>query len=74
MGKNKKYYKNNYRKNNKNNNEEKKVTYDSLMHAKTITEKKSEPEYDRYLVMKCVAISVVLFAIIIGSFILFVKM
>lgn len=70
MGKNKKYYKHNYK---KNNSHEKKVTYDSLMHANIITENTAEVGYDKFLVMKCIAVSVVLFAIIIGSLILFAK-
>lgn len=80
MEKNKKnYYKNNNKKNyyksnkNINKSENKKVTYDSLMHADTISEVKSEPEYDRVLVMKSIALSIIIFAIIICSLILFRK-
>ena len=73
MGKNKKYYKKNYYKNNQK-KEEKKVTYDSLMHANTISEVKDNNNYDKVLVMKYIAISAVLFAIIIGSLILFRNM
>ncbi len=77
MEKNKKYYKknnykNNYYKNNK--PKEKKVTYDSLMHANTITEKNDEINYNKTQVMRYIAVSVVLMAIIIGSLILFSKM
>ena len=79
MEKNKKNYykKNNHKKNYYQKNskkEEKKVTYDSLMHANTITETKDELSYDKTKVMKCIAVSVVLMAIIIGSLILFSKM
>ena len=77
MEKNKKYYKKNYYKNNnhkKDKPKENKVTYDSLMHANTITETKDELSYDKTKVMKCIAVSVVLMAIIIGSLILFSKM
>ena len=73
MGKNKKYYKKNYYKNN-NKKEEKKVTYDKLMHADTITEIKEPNNYNKMLIIKYVAVSVVLFAIIIGSLILFRNM
>ena len=73
MGKNKKYYKKNYYKNN-NKKEEKKVTYDKLMHADTITEIKESNNYNKMLIIKYVAVSVVLFAIIIGSLILFRNM
>ena len=80
MEKNKKnyYHKNNqakkyYSKNKK--VEEKKITYDDLMHANTITETKDEKEnINQYLIIKCIAVSIVLFAIIIGSLLLFSKM
>ena len=71
--KNKKYYKKNYYyKNNKNKNNEvsKKGSYESLMTAKVII-KESQDNFDSLLIMKYIAISVVIFAIIIGSFILF---
>ena len=72
MGKNKKYYqKNNYHNPKK---EEKKVTYDSLMHAKTISERREEDDFDKLRVIKYIAISAVLFAIIIGSLLLFRNM
>ena len=72
MGKNKKYYKKNYY--HKPKKEEKKVTYDSLMHADTITSERKEEEYNKITIIKCIAISVVLFAIIIGSLLLFRNM
>ncbi len=72
MGKNKKYYKKNYY--HKPKKEEKKVTYDSLMHAKTITENNDKVDYNKLLIVKYIAISVILFAIIIGSLLLFRNM
>lgn len=80
MEKNKKnYYKNNkknyYKKNNnKNEVKEEKMTYDKLMHAETISEPKEKPQYDRVLVIRSIAISIVIFAIIVCSLILFSKM
>ena len=83
MEKNKKnyYYKNNkknyYRKNNKNKekvNDNKKVTYDSLMHTKVVTYYDGkDDDINKTLIIKYIAITVVLFAIIIGSLILFSK-
>lgn len=72
MGKNKKYYKKNYYKNN-HKQTEKKVTYDGLMHANTITTPDNNSDFDKLLVIKYIAISAVLFAIIIGSLLLFRK-
>ena len=75
MGKNKKYYKNNNYYHKKNKKEEvKKVTYDSLMNTEVIAPKDDELSYDKTLVLKCIAVSVVLFAIIICSLLLFSKM
>ncbi len=77
MEKNKKNYKkNNYQKKYKNSKtDEKKVTYDSLVNADTITEIKQENnDFDKVLVMKYIAVSVILLAIIIVSLILFRKM
>jgi hypothetical protein len=83
MEKNKKnYYKKNnkqnyYKKNNKKEEKkvEKKVTYDSLMKADTISEvKTNNVEYNKSTIMKCIAITVVLFAIIVASLILFSHM
>ncbi len=76
MEKNKKNYKqkkqNYYHKTKK---VEKKVTYNSLMHAKTINEESiKDDSYDKVLVMKYIAVSVVLFAIIVCSFIIFRSM
>ncbi len=73
MEKNKKYYKQN-KKNyyKKNKNEVKKVTYDGLMKAKTITETNNDDSsYNKILIMKYIAVSIVIFAIIIGSFLIF---
>ena len=71
MGKNKKYYKKNYYKK----PEEKKVTYDKLMHAKVASnESKEDNNIDKMLMIKYIAISAVLFAIIIGSLLLFRQM
>ena len=75
--KNKKYYQKNYYKHNNKNKKksvEKKVTYDSLMTANTITENNKEDNYDRLLILKYIAITIVLFTIIITSFILFRNM
>ena len=70
--KNKKYYKrNNYYK--KNNKKEKKVTYDSLMKAEVSSNNETNQDLNKYLIIKCIAVSVVLFAIIIGSLLLFRK-
>ena len=66
--------KKNYYKKEKANNIEKKVTYDSLMHANTITEKEEKENYNTIMIMKYIAITIILFAIIIGSFILFRQM
>ena len=83
MEKNKKNYynknnhKNNYQKKNKKKEikeEKNKVTYDSLIHADTITEVKNEPQYNKVAVMKAIALSIIVFAIIICSLILFSKM
>ena len=74
MEKNKKNYKYNNKKNyyKKNKNETKKVTYDGLMHAKTISEINSNKvDYDKILIMKYIAVSIVIFAIIIGSLMIF---
>ena len=76
MEKNKKYYKKNYYKKNNNNNkyipkENKKVTYDSLMKAEVIANDSMESNYDNTVILRCIAISVVIFAIIICSLILF---
>ena len=49
----------------------KKITYDDLIHAKTITTHEKKDNYSKIMIMKYIAISIVLFAIIIGSFILF---
>ena len=72
--KNKKYYKKNYYHHNNNNYQKKPVenkkTYESLMSAKVIT-KEPVDSFNNILIMKYIAISVVIFAIIIGSFILF---
>ena len=76
--KNKKYYqKNYYRHNHKNKKKdvvEKKVTYESLMEAKTITENNKEDNYSKLMMIKYIAISAILFAIIFGSLLLFRKM
>ncbi len=76
-----------YRKNNKvvskkeiqidkedNKNEKKKVTYDSLMHTSIPDNTKKEVEYDKIIVIRSIAISVVVFAIIVCSLILFSQM
>ncbi len=53
----------------------KKVTYDDLMHAKTVTEaEKKKDNYSKITIIKYIAVSIILFAIIIGSFILFRQM
>ena len=74
--KNKKYYKNNnYNRNNKKNNNNttkiNEVTYDSLLKAKIDTNHNSENEFDKLLIIKYVALTIVLFTIIICSLILF---
>ena len=74
--KNKKcYYKKNYYKKNskpKTTTSEKKVTYDSLMHAKIITNSSDKKEnIDKMLIIKYIAVTVVLFVIIICSLMLF---
>ena len=71
MGKNKKYYKKNYYQKPK---KEQKVTYDSLMHAKTITENNNDVDISKLTIIKYIGISAVLFAIIIGSILLFRNM
>ena len=53
---------------------EKKVTYDSLMQADIISETKENNDFNNLLIFKCIAVSIVLFAIIIGSLLLFSKM
>ena len=76
MEKNKKYYKKNYYKKNNNNNknivkEKKKITYDSLMKAEVVNNDSLDTSYDNTVILKCIAISVIIFAIIICSLILF---
>ena len=80
--KNKKYYqKNNYYKKNNNNKKkeerpvEKKITYDTLMHADTVTTfKENEVDFNKLTIIKYIAVTIILFVIIIGSLILFRNM
>lgn len=79
--KNKKYYqRNNYYKNNNNKKKEekttsKKITYDTLLHADTVaTIKKNEVDFNKLTIIKYIAITIILFLIIIGSLILFRNM
>ena len=54
---------------------EKKVTYDSLVHANTISEVELEKEDNsKALIFKYIAVTIVLFAIIFGSILLFRQM
>ncbi len=73
--KNNYYYKNkhNYHKKTKKNNEvkETKVTYDSLMHADIEILPEKQESYNRITIIKYIAITIVLFAIIFGSLLLF---
>ena len=77
MNKKNNYYyknkKNNYYKKEKKNTilKEKKVTYDSLMHADTITKVEKNDSYNTTTIIKYIAVSTVLLAIIIGSLLLF---
>lgn len=48
-----------------------KVTYDDLLHANTITDTKKKDIFSKTMIIKYIAVSVVLFAIIFGSLILF---
>ena len=69
--KNNKYYKKNYYKKNKQSNE-KKVTYESLLNTNTSDDTdKISFDINKTLIMKYIAITIVLFTIIICSIILF---
>lgn len=48
-----------------------KVTYDDLLHANTITDTKKKDIFSKTMIIKYIVVSVVLFAIIFGSLILF---
>ena len=64
--------KKNYYKKEKNNGKvENKITYDQLIHANTITKEEKKDIDGKTLIIKYVAITVVLFAIILGSLLLF---
>ena len=48
-----------------------KITYDDLLKADTIIETKKKYNYSKTMIIKYIAVSVILFAIIFGSLILF---
>ena len=48
-----------------------KKTYDELLHANTIKEEKQKDIFSKTLIMKYIAVTIVLFAIIFGSILLF---
>ena len=52
----------------------KKVTYDALMNAKTVTETKKKDNFSKIMIIKYIAVTIILFAIIFGSIILFRQM
>lgn len=69
--KNKKYYKKNYYKKNKQSNENK-VTYESLLNANPVSYNNNISfDINKTLIMKYIAITIVLFTIIVCSLILF---
>ena len=81
--KKKNYYQKNYynKKNKKNKSQEsnsskKKVTYDLLLKANTVSEitQEEKDDYSKIQIIKYIAITVVLFAIIFGSILLFSQM
>ena len=73
MSKNKKYYKkNNYYKKPETKKEDK--TYESLMQARVIDDTINNNSIDKLQIVKYIAVSVVLFAIIIGSLLLLRQM
>ena len=51
--------------------ENKRVTYDSLMNAKTVTETKKKDNFSKIMIIKYIAVTIILFAIIFGSLVLF---
>ena len=76
--KNKKYYQKQYYNHHHNNKkkkvEENKITYERLLEADTITENNKEDNYNKLMMVKYIAITTILFAIIFGSLLLFRKM
>ena len=69
--KNKKYYKKSYYKKNKQSNENK-VTYESLLNANPVSYNNNISfDINKTLIMKYIAITIVLFTIIVCSLILF---
>ena len=49
----------------------KKVTYDSLLTADTVTKKEKKDNFSKMMIIKYIAVTVILFAIIFGSLLLF---